>query len=380
MEIKNLKKAADRIKQAVKNKERIIIYGDSDLDGSSAVVILKETINTLGQKVAAVYFPEREKEGYGINKTGLRCLKKFSPALLVTLDLGIGSIEETVLAKKMGFEVIIIDHHEIIHKVPDADIVVDPKQKGDKYPFKQLATVGIVFKLAELILGKELRGNLKKSFLELTALATLADMMPKKEDNIIFIDEGTPLLKNSFRPGIRIFWKKNYFGKDLNLHQTVSQIISLLNVRDIKRRLPASYRLLTAPTLLEAEKTVKPLLKKHKERKEKVKKIVESIEKKIGEGPDKIIFEGDKKFESVLMSSAASMLCRTYLKPVFLYKKMLKESLGTVRTTRETDSVALMKKCSKWMITYGGHPQASGFRVKNSNLDNLKTCLIDNLK
>ncbi|MFH1582372.1 MAG: DHH family phosphoesterase [bacterium] len=379
MEIKNLNKAAKRILKAVADKERIVLYGDADLDGVSSVIILKEAIKSIGGSISAVYFPEREKEGYGINESGLKYLKKYSPALLIAMDLGIGNVKETPLAEKMGFRVIIIDHHEILNKLPKADIIVDPKQKGDKYPFKTLAAVGLVYRLIEKMLGECLKGELKNSFMELTALATIADMMPKQADNRYFIEEGIPLLRNSLRPGIKIFWDIDFFNQNLELSNKISKIISVLNVRDVKNGLPGSYRLLTTPSLKEAEEIVRILFRKHKVRRQKIETIVEKVEKRISNKNEIIIFEGEKDFESISISSAASILVSQYLKPVFLYKKMAKESLGTVRSPKQIDSVSLMKKCSKLLMTYGGHPQASGFRIKNENLDKFKECLISNL-
>ena len=128
-EIKNLKKAANRILKAIKSKEKIILYGDADLDGITSVIILQETIKNLRGEVTSVYFPDRENEGYGINKTALNILKDIAPALLISLDLGIGNVEEVKLAKKLGFEVIIIDHHELLYEPPEASIIVDPKQE-----------------------------------------------------------------------------------------------------------------------------------------------------------------------------------------------------------------------------------------------------------
>lgn len=148
MEIKNLKEVARRILKAIKNKEKIVLYGDADLDGMTAVIILADTIKNLGGKVAAIYFPDRELEGYGITEKGLDYLKENAPALLVTLDCGIGNFKEAELAKKLRFEVIIIDHHQVLDALPKAEIIVDPNQKGDKYSFKGLATVGISFKLS----------------------------------------------------------------------------------------------------------------------------------------------------------------------------------------------------------------------------------------
>jgi single-stranded-DNA-specific exonuclease len=380
MEIKNLNKAAKRILKAVADKEKIILYGDSDLDGASSVIILKETIQNIGGSVSAVYFPDREKEGYGITEIALENLKKLSPALLIAMDLGIGNVKEVLLAKKNGFKVIIIDHHEILGKLPKADVIVDPKQKGDKYPFKTLAAVGLVYRLSEKILGKNLRGELKNSFMELAALATIADMMPKQADNRYFIEEGMPLLKNSLRPGIKAFWEIDFFNQQLELSNKISKIISVLNVRDIKYGLPGTYRLLTTSSLEEAKSIVENLLKKHKIRRQKIEYIVEEVEKKISGKNESVIFEGGKDFESILISSAASILVGQYFKPVFLYKKMAKESLGTVRCPKKVDSVNLMKKCSNLLITYGGHPQASGFRIKNEYLEKFKECLITNYK
>ena len=158
--IKNIEKAAERIRQAAINKERIILYGDSDLDGIASVVILEETIKNLSGEVCAVIFPNREEDGYGINMRALEFLKDKSPALFITLDLGISNIKEVELANKMGFEVIIIDHHQILDSLPAAKIIIDPNQEGDTYYFKELCNAGLTFKLCEEILSS-FSANLK---------------------------------------------------------------------------------------------------------------------------------------------------------------------------------------------------------------------------
>jgi single-stranded-DNA-specific exonuclease len=378
-EIKNLKKVAQRILKAAKNKEKIILYGDADLDGAAAVIILADTIKNLGGKITATYFPDRELEGYGITEKGLNYLKKFSPALLISLDCGIGNFKEVVMAKKLGFEVIIIDHHQVLDKLPEASIIVDPKQKGDKYPFKGLAAAGIAFKLSELLLKNITTKNLRKNFLELTALATIADMMPREEENEVFIEEGLQSLENSFRPGIKVFFEMEAFKCFENLNQKVSKAISILNVRDVENNMPASFRLLTSPSLKESEVLVEKLLEKSDLRKEKIKEVLEIIEEKIFKKSQTIIFEGSSEWESTLISPVASIICQRYQKPTFIFKKLERESLGTVRTPAGLDSVSLMKKCKKYLLTYGGHPLASGFRIKNENLEKFKECLVKNL-
>ena len=377
-EIKNLKKAAERIKKAIRNKEKIILYGDADLDGVSSVIILKESIKNLGGEVIAVYFPDREIEGYGISKTALSHLKQFSPALLIALDCGIGNFKEVKVAKKLGIEVIIVDHHEVLDKLPAAKIIVDPKQKSDKYSFKGLANTGISFKLSEAILGEKMSPVIRNNFLEMVALATIADMMPQEDENKVFIEDGLNDLENSWRPGIQAFFETEIFDHYLNLNQKVSKIISLLNVRDVENNLPASFRLLTSPSVEDSKKLIEKLLEKSFQKKEKIEEIIREIESRLLKKQEPIIFEGAAHFEVMLISSVASTLCHRYKKPSFIYKKLEKESQGTVRTPAGINGVSLMKKCKKYLITFGGHAQASGFRVKNENLEKFKECLIDN--
>jgi len=374
-EIKNLKKVSERIKKAIKNKEKIILYGDADLDGVASLIILADGIKNLGGKITAIYFPDREIEGYGITKIGLNYLRKFSPALLIALDLGIGNFKEIKLAQKLGFGVIVVDHHEVLDKLPEADIIVNPKQKEDKYPFKGLSTTGISFKLSELLLKNQLTENLRKNLLELVALATLADMMPKESENEDFIREGLSSLERSWRPGIRVFLEDEQLKSYPNLFQKVSKIISILNIRDVNNNFPASFRLLTSSSPEEAKTLLSKLLEKSELRKKKIEAILEEVEQRIAK-EDLIIFEGDSNFEFALISPVASSLCQKYNKPTFIYKKLEKESQGTVRTPREINSVLLMKKCSKNLLTYGGHPLASGFRIKNKNLEKFKECLV----
>jgi len=377
MGIKNLKKAAERIKKAIKNEEKIILYGDADLDGVSTTILLKEAIKNLGGEITAIYFPDREKEGYGLSKEALFILKEKAPALLITLDLGISNFEEILLAKKLGFEIIIVDHHEILDKLPQANIIVDPKQKGDKSSLQYLATVGIVYKLSEILFENKMSSEFKQNFLELVALGTIADLMPRKEENEIMIVEGLKSIENSWRPGIKAFFEERSF-ENYNVFQKVSKLISLLNIRDLENQLPASYRLLTISSFSEAKNILDILIEKSFERKRKAKEIREEIERRIFGKEDPLIFEGDPSWELILLGSVASIISQRYQKPVFLFKKGEKESQGSARTAKDFDLVKAMKGCAVLLESYGGHSPAAGFRIKNENLEKFKQCLLRN--
>ena len=374
-EIKNLKKAAKRILKAIKNKERIILYGDADLDGSASVIILKESIQNLGSEVTAIYFPNKETEGHGISEQALNYLKKFAPALFITVDCGIGNFKEIDLANKLGFEVIIIDHHQVLDKLPNASIIVDPKQKGDEYPFKELAATGIVFKLSELLLKNNMTDSLKKDFLELTALATIADMMPQEKDNKILIEQGLISIENSWRPGLKAFFQTERIG---NLNEKVSKLISILNVRDVKKRVSVSFSLLTSLSEEKSREIIKELFERSELRKEKINKIIKETEQQIIVSKEPIVFMGSPELEVGFIGLLASIICNKHKKPTFIFIKGTKESHGTVRTPQDINSVDLMQKCSKYLLAFGGHPRAAGFKVENKNLEKFKTCLIKN--
>lgn len=366
--ILNIDKASERIKKAVQNKERIILYGDSDMDGISSVVILEEAIKNLGGHIDSAFFPDRETDGYGINLRALEMVKDKAPALFITLDLGIGNIEEVEIANKMGFEVIIIDHHETLFGIPPASIVVDPKQNTDNYPFKGLANVGITFNLCMELLGKDISTSLKNSFLELAALGTIADMVPQVEQNQDIIEEGLRSLKNTFRPALRAFL--NILGNGEVFEGSLPKIISALNAAESIHFKNESYILLTSSVMQECREIAQKLLDKNFYKQQQVKNITQDVERRISQKLDEtVIFEGDPAWKLTLAGSVASIMCNKYNKPVFIFKKMDKESCGSVRSPKGTNSVDAMKTCADFLITYGGHACASGFRIKNENLE-----------
>jgi len=378
-EIKNLKKAGKRILKAVKKKEKIIVYGDADLDGVSSVIILEQAVKNAGGEVVIIHFPDREIEGHGITFDSLNFLKKYAPALFVAVDCGIGSFEEIKEVKKMGFEVIVVDHHEILDKLPKASIIVDPKQKGDKYPFKQFAAVGLTFKLAEVILGSKMTDSLRRDFLELAAIATIADKMPQTDDNKIIIEEGLSTLESSWRPGLQALLNLKEY-KNLELKNRVNKTNSLLNVRDIENKMPAAFRLLTASNKEEAKKLAQRLYEKGIKRKEEIREMVEEIERKIFGKEELLIFEGSPSWQILLLGVAASILVKKLKKPVFLYQKGEKKSNGGIRTPSGFNTVEAMKNCSNLLLTFGGHPQAAGFTIETEKLEEFKECLIEYFK
>jgi single-stranded-DNA-specific exonuclease len=373
--IKNIPEASQRIKKACDDQQPIVLYGDSDMDGIASLVMLQEAIKNLNGNIVATAFPDRENDGYGINKKALEFLTDKAPALFITLDLGISNFEEIDQANELGFEVIVVDHHEILGRLPNASIIIDPKQPGDRYPFKVLCNAGVTFKLCEELLGKNFSAQQRNSFLELTALATISDMVPQIEDNKQFIEEGLRSLKNTFRPGLRVFL--DILGQGAVMSGEYLKMISAFNSAESINFTNDSYVLLTAASPDRCREIAETLLGKTAHKQQKIKAISGEVERRISKKRnDAVIFEGDPAWRLMLAGPVASIIAQKYQKPTFIYKKGDTESCGSVRSLQENqNSVEAMSACKDILMTYGGHPKASGFRLKNENIEKFKVCL-----
>lgn len=377
--IKNLKASCAYLKRAISQKENIILLSDADLDGVASLVILEESIQSLGGKVVFKYFPNREKDGYGLNKTALRKIKKFAPGVLILSDCGISSLDEVEKAKKLGFEVIIIDHHEILNdQLPRTPFVIDPKQAKDSYPFKLMAACGLCFKFTKRLLGKNMSPLLRESFLELVAIGTIADMMPEQDDNRLFIKRGLEFLNISKRPGILALREK--FGHLISNKHFVQKIIAALQVTDFsKDNLPENYLLLASDNFSEAEKLSAKIIEKSQARRHLVAQIVEEVIAFQSNSSALVFFvEFKNGFPGSLTGGIASRVCNKIAKPSFITvcnKKGI--CRGSARSIKPVNLVEALNVCSDLFLTYGGHPQAAGFSLSQDNLKELQKRLED---
>ncbi len=377
---KGLIKVARRVKKAAKSSERVIIFGDADLDGIASVVILKELLEYLNplitDKELSVYFPNREIEGYGLTNKALDYLEQFAPALLFVLDSGITSFKEVERAKKLGFEVIVIDHHQVLGKLPKADLIVDPKQKKDRYPFKELAAAGLVYKLVEYLLSREI-DLVKKRFLELAALATISDLMPLEKDNKEIVDKGLEALLNTQRPGILALVQ--LAGVDLSSELDISEkIIAPLNSFELKHHVAESYYLLTEGSLAKAKKLAHKLIRQRKQKKEAINFFIKELKREIQskDKDKKAIVKHSKAWPSPYLGILSSKILKIFKKPVFLCKETAgEECICSARLPRGIDGVKAMGKCKKYLITYGGHAPACGCRLHLKDFDKFVSCL-----
>jgi len=208
-QLKGLADAVQRIRMAIRRRECIAVYGDFDVDGVTSSVVMAKVLDALGARFIP-YIPHRIDEGYGLNKRALKLLHDKGCSLVVTVDCGIRSVAEVAYARRLGMDVVLTDHHSIGPEIPPANAVVNPKQKGDRYPFKDLAGVGVSYKLAQGLLRAERQVPLRRrevslteeDLLDLVALGTVADIVPLVGENRALVARGLASLNDPHRPGL----------------------------------------------------------------------------------------------------------------------------------------------------------------------------------
>ena len=334
--------AAKRIIKAAKKQEKIIIFGDSDLDGVASVVILKELFEALNPLYSdiKIYFPNRELEGHGLSLQALEKYKDLTPALLFIVDCGSASGKEITKAKKMGYEVIVIDHHPLTGRAPKPHIFVNAWQKKDSYPFKQFAAAGLVYLVAQKVLSKT-KHPINEKLLEITALATLSDMMPLKEDNKELVNVGLDALLTTKRLGIKALIELG----DLDLENELDifgGIIAPLNSAKLYNNLMESYELLVCEDFKKAKSLANRLIKQNKAKKELVFQAVGEIGERIKD-KDSIIFESSEYWPAATLGVIASKLVQKFKKPCFIFRMVGDEVVGSARMPKDVDGVDALK-------------------------------------
>ena len=390
--MKGMDLAVERIFQAIENREKILVFGDYDADGITASVVLVKTFETFGAR-PEIYIPDRSKEGYGLNLEAIKKIKKNKIDLIVTVDCGISDVEEVDLANDLGIDVIITDHHWVGEKLPSAFAILNPKQNNCKYPFKELAGVGVAYKLAQALISKsktnlacrqaenkkQKKGNLNNGFekwlLDLVAVGTIADRVSLLGENRTLVKYGLIVLGKTQRIGFKELMKKARISNKKNLPLETEDvgfmIAPRLNAAGRMDHANCAYELLVSELSKEAEKLSEKLEKQNYERQKITEKIVKEIEARLT-GNEKFVFEGDKNWPVGVIGLAASKIADNLHRPILIFSKKEKESSGSGRSIDQFNLIEALNKCGKCFKEFGGHKGAVGFTLKNSKLKEFK--------
>lgn len=380
--LKDMDKAVARILDAILKEEKIVIYSDYDCDGIPGGVILHDFFKKVEYANFSNYIPHRHSEGYGINEDAILQFAEDKVSLIITVDCGIADALPIKKANELGIDVIITDHHLVSGKLPEAFAVIDPKQKDDKYPYKDLSGAGVAFKLAQGLIEKgnfDIKKGWDKWLLDMTGLATIADMVPLRGENRVLAYYGLKVLRKSPRPGLMKLCRKMKVNQS---HITEDDVGFMLAPRiNAASRMDAphdAFKLLATDDEVEADNLSLHLNKINNERKGIVASIVKEIKKRIEkiENLREVIVLGNPEWKPALLGLAANTIVDEHKRPVFLWGRDDKSVIkGSCRSDGSVNLVELMAHPKEAFIEYGGHAFSGGFSISHEKIHKLEDIL-----
>ncbi len=366
----------DRICYALQHNEPIAIYGDYDVDGVTATALLVQALEAFGGNVRG-YIPNRFDEGYGLNKDALDSLKADGVTLVITVDCGIRSPDEALHARTIGLDLIISDHHHPDGlNLPSAFAVINPKQHGDPYPDKDLAGVGIAYKIVEALVTVQqpINGFRPNDLLDLVALGTVADLAPLVGENRVLVRRGLRQIRETKRQGLY-----SLAGvADMKIDKVTAGNIGFmlgprLNASGRLESALASFELLTTTDFMRAGQLAVQLDTQNRQRQSITRTMQEQAEAiAMGDDPDAfLLFAAHEEFNPGVVGLAASRLTEMYYRPAIVAAKNAEETRGSCRSIPEFHITDALDLCKDLLVRHGGHAAAAGFTVKNEKLPEL---------
>jgi single-stranded-DNA-specific exonuclease len=378
--------AVERIRTAIVAGEPIVVYGDFDADGVTATVLLVQTLTAFGARVTP-YIPHRVDEGYGLNRDALEKIARGGGRLVITVDCGIRSADEVACGASLGLDLIVTDHHSIQRSdgqdvLPPALAVINPKQQADPYPAKDLAGVGLAFKLAQALLIAEQRNPAasgavtlaERDLLDLVALGTVADLAPLLGENRALVQRGLAELNKPRRPGIVAMLEEAKLQPGRVDATAIGFVLGpRLNAAGRLDTAKISYDLLTAPDVLTARPLAAKLSELNRQRQELTQQRVTQAKNLIaGDRPDRFLYLlSHPDFEPGIVGLVAGRLTEELYRPTLVAEVGPETTHGSARSIPEFNVTAALDECRELLERHGGHAAAAGFTVRNEKLARL---------
>lgn len=363
--------AVERIRYALDRRQSIAIYGDYDADGVTATALLTHALGAVGADVRG-YIPNRFDEGYGLNNEALDSLKAAGISLVVTVDCGIRSIIEAEHARQIGLDLIISDHHHPSQELPPAIAVINPKQPGDQYGDKDLAGVGLAYKLAAALYAEH--GLAVDSYLDLVALGTVADLAPLRGENRALVRQGIGYLKKSARQGVlSLIHAAGISAPQINVSQIGYVLGPRLNAAGRLESARAALDLLLTDEPATAGLLAQQLDSQNRERQRITQEIQEQAEAiaLAGDPQALLLFAARPEFNPGVVGLAASRLTERFYRPAVVAYQSETFTRASCRSIPEFHITNALDECADLLEHHGGHAAAAGFTVANENLAEL---------
>ncbi|MDR0467263.1 MAG: single-stranded-DNA-specific exonuclease RecJ [Campylobacteraceae bacterium] len=370
---KDMEKAANRVKEAIKNREKIVVVGDYDVDGVISSVILSEFFDDIGVS-HSVEIPNRFSDGYGLN---INILDRVNANLIITVDNGISSVEAAEICKKNGVDLIVTDHHTPPETLPDAYAIINPKQIGCGFPNQEICGAQVAwYFIAAIKETCSLNYDLGK-FLDLLAIAIVADMMELLDINRTMVKSGIKQLKSSKRPAFVAI--KEAFNKEHLESDDVAYLISpLLNSTGRMEDAMFSFQFLKSKSKIEAKARLEEIVVLNNQRKLEEKNLFDLSLSIVNENDSVIVVWGEDWHEGVV-GVVASKLVKKFKKPSVVFSINKDRAKGSARSISDVDILSLVSEQKELLLGYGGHFGAAGVLLEKDKLEQFKKQIIESM-
>jgi len=368
----DMEPAVEKIMEVVRSGGRIRIHGDYDVDGVSASALLVRVIASLGGEADA-YIPHRTEEGYGLNAEAVRTAHGDQIDLLITVDCGISSIAEAALARELGLDLIITDHHTPGPELPDALAVINPHRVDCRYPFTDLCGVGIAYKVA-CALAPPTEGPSLLEYLDLVALGTTADVVPLLGENRVFVKYGLPQMRRTLWPGLAaLIDRVGLTTGEITAGQVVFTLAPRINAAGRMADAGDALQLLLTDDPFDAAELARRLDERNTERREAdavtLERAVEMVEEQGGVGDRYALVLCSERWHPGVIGIVASRLVERYHLPTVLVALEGDQGRGSARSIEGFDLYDALSECSDFLTEFGGHPYAAGLNICRDRLD-----------
>ncbi len=369
--LKDMDRATARIRQALDSMEKIAVYGDYDVDGITSTALLTSYLRSQGGRVIS-YIPDRLEEGYGLNPSAIVKLRTQGISLIVTVDCGITAVSEIMLAKSLGMDVVVTDHHECKEVLPDAVAVVNPHRPDCEYPFKSLAGVGVALKLVLALAGPETHRALLAQYADLAAIGTVADVMEIVDENRMIVQAGLDALSNPQRPGLRILLREaGLEGKPLTATSIGFSLAPRINASGRMGCAGLACELLLTESPARGEELAKELCALNRERQAIELEIYTQCVSRLSPFQAKDLYSivlADEHWHQGVVGIVASRLSEQYSCPTFMICLSQGKGKGSCRSYGGVNLFQALEACADLLESFGGHELAAGFTIPEENI------------
>jgi single-stranded-DNA-specific exonuclease len=369
--LKDMGKAASRIKRAIKERKKILLYGDYDVDGISGVALLYRALTCLGSRVTH-YIPKRS-EGYGLNVNAVKSAHTKKVSLIITVDCGISAKKEVGLARRLGIDVIVTDHHEIKKDdLPDAYAVINPHQDSCRYPFKHLSGVGLAYKLADVLL--EGTGFRVEEHLDLVALGTVSDLSAQKGENRVLTKCGLKELGNTKKIGIRALIEASGLkGKNISASHIGFVLGPRINAMGRVGSPEVALELLLTNEKGEAKRLADILNKENRQRqkieRDVLEEAMEKVKREINFKESRVIVLSSPNWHAGVIGIVANRIVDKYYRPTIMIATGGKTGKGSGRSIHNFHLFNAIDSCKQYLSDFGGHDGACGLVIDKKNIE-----------